>query len=718
LLFNADMTDDTHQLVGRVAPCAPSDGRSVGGGAHGVTRPTCLRKALGFLFFAVLASTGVAAVDPARHPVPRTHPRLFGSREDLSALARQRPAEYQRMVGVAGNEKADDYSWIISASLVSAIQGDQALAQKVHQRAMKYVNGPIRVGHVTFGTDLVLCGIAYDLCHAAWPEADQRTFHDYVNKTVEANAQSETHVFHNAYYGYKNWGIGVACYACYYENERAPATLRALEEDYRKRAAPALEMAGAGGGWAEGYYIHYWLYEWLFFCEVARRCEGADYYALAPAFFRNRAVASMFETFPGLREYHSRRCVPMGDGGGANFGGDRDKTLAARRILANYYHDDPAHQVVHTFDEITPRCAVGEFAYKDFLWHDTHLPGADLKSFKLSHYSPGPGFVYARSSWEDDATYFFFKCGDRFTAHQHLDVNHFIIYKHEELAGDGGHYDDFGTAHDVNYHLRSIAHNTVLVLDPAERWRENIRAGRVTGNDGGQNYPWPHHNGAMADVADWEKQRSLGDIADMLAFEDRGDYLYVAGDATRAYSARKLELFTRQIVYVRPNTFVIFDQVKSKQADFKKTWLLQAMHRPERSGEQLVITNGKGRLFVQTLLPQQPQVRLASGADLYRYDGQEFPPSRARGAAPECRVEISPSQPNLEDFFLHVLTTGDERTTSVPVARVDLRDQRLQVTVGGVEIGFERTGIGGQITLNGKQTPLGGKIQSSAGRAP
>ena len=93
-------------------------------------------------------------------------------------------------------------------------------------------------------------------------------------------------------------------------------------------SGPALELAGAGGGWAEGYYIHYWLYEWLFFCEAARWCEGVDYYAAAPAFYRSRAVASMFESYPGIGTYNSRRAVPIGDGGGRTFGGDRDRLLA------------------------------------------------------------------------------------------------------------------------------------------------------------------------------------------------------------------------------------------------------------------------------------------------------------------------------------------------------------------------------------------------------
>jgi hypothetical protein len=395
----------------------------------------------------------------------------------------------------------------------------------------------------------------------------------------------------------------------------------------------------------------------------------------------------MFETYPGIGEYNSRRCVPMGDGGGRTFGGDRDKTLAARRILVSRFRDDTVDQAVHSFNETTPRCSVGNYAYKDFLWHDASLPKGELKDFPLSHLSAGPGFVYARSSWDEDATYFFFKCGNRFTAHQHLDVNHFLIYKHAELAGDGGHYDEFGTLHDVNYHLRSIAHSTMLVLDPEEHWPA-IRAGEVTANDGGQHHNWKHHNGGVADPADWAQQKEQLHIADLLACEDEGDYLYLTGDATRAYSPAKLSRFVRQIVYLRPDTFVIFDRVKSARPEFKKTWLLQAMHVPEKAGQQMVITNGKGRLFVQTLLPTEPELRLISGDDLYKVNGRAYPPRRTTGLAPECRIEVSPPHAAAEDFFLHVLTAASADTTTVPVANVQIEGPRVIVNIGAAKLQF------------------------------
>ncbi len=639
------------------------------------------------------------------HSVPREHPRLLGSREELKKLAQERPQAYQRVVAVARQSGGDDYSKMISMALVCAIEGDRSLGPAAVAKAMKYINGPIRKGHVTFGTDLALCAIVYDLCYDCWTGEQRAIYHEYMNKTVEANVQSETHVFHNAWYGYKNWGIGLACYATYYENPRAPEYLRMLQEDWHRRAAPALELAGAGGGWAEGYYINYFLYEWLFFCEVARHCEGLDLYADAPQFFRHRAVASMFETYPGIGTYNSRRSIPMGDGGGRTFGGDRDKTLSARRILVNHFRDDPEHQVVQAFNETTPRSSVGTYAYKDFLWRDPSVTQSDLSEFRLSHVSPGPGYVYARSSWDEGATYFFFKCGDRFTAHQHLDVGHFLIYKYEELAGDGGHYDEFGTTHDVNYHLRTIAHNTILVHDPAETW-PGIRAGTVTGNDGGQHHNWPHHNGAVADPAQWQRERSLYDIADLLAFENTGAYVYVAGDGTRAYAPQKLSCFTRQIVFVRPDTFIIFDRVCSTKPEFQKTWLLQAMKPPTQAGTQLVVTNGKGRLFLQTLLPENPQVRLATGTDLYTYGGHSYPPSRNTGPAPECRIEISPSEPRAMDYFLHVLKATGAEESNGPSATATVDAGQVRVTVGAVTITFNLPKVGGTFELAGHKANL------------
>jgi hypothetical protein len=663
---------------------------------------------LAFVYWTVFCP---AAAFSARHPVSREHPRLLGTREYLQELARQRPEAYSRVVEMVTQREGGDHERMVSMSLMYVIEGDEEMGKQAVKLAMRYVNDPIRVGHVRFGDDLANTAIVFDLCYPCWSEEEREKYYQYFSATVDSNVTSETSPFHNAWYSYKHWGYGLAAYATYYENERSPKILAQIEEEYRSRVVPAFRLAGDGGGWAEGHYVNYWTYEWMFFCDVALRCEGVDYFAMSPEFMGQRAVASMFEAYPWRGEHNSRQAIPMGDGCGRIPGNDRDKTLSARRILVNRFRDDPVHQVVHAFNEITPVSCMVVNAYKDFLWRDPTVKKGELKSFKLSHISKGPGYVYARSSWDDDATYFFFKCGDRFTAHQHLDNGHFLIAKYGELAADGGQYDAWNSEHEVNYLVRSIAHNTILVKDPGETWPA-IRLGKVTGNDGGQHHDWPHHNGAVEDAAAWEKDRRLYDIADMLAFEDRGLYLYVAGDCSRSYRPAKLEYFTRQIVYLRPSTFVIFDRVKATQPGFEKTWVLQAMKTPAGQRSNLVITNGRGRLFVQTLLPRDHKVKINSGADNYAYDGKNYPPGRKFGEDPECRVEISPAKSQAVDYFLNVLTAADSATGSVPQAVAEETDREVKVTIGGTRLVFTKDQVGGEIGIEGSRMIFAREIVS------
>ena len=162
-----------------------------------------------------------------------------------------------------------------------------------------------------------------------------------------------------------------------------------------------------------------------------------------------------------------------------------------------------------------------------------------------------------------------------------------------------------------------------------------------------------------------------------------------------------MDCFTRQIVFLRPATFVIFDRVCSKNAGFKKTWLLQAMKVPVQADEHLIITNGKGRLFVQTLLPENQEVRLIWGSELYSYGGRNYPPARDTGPAPQWRIEVSPSEQNKSDFFLHVLTATDSSIDSVDKATINIVPREVRVSIGQTTINFTTSAIGGGIELLG-----------------
>jgi len=170
--------------------------------APGIPAMKCWTTAIPSLSrLSVLVSGGFLAatlVAEDRHPIPAEHPRVFGSRAELQALANQRAEEYHRMLAVARRSGADDHAAMVSQSLVAAIEHDADLGRQAKQRALKFVDGPIRVGHVTFGHDLALCALAYDLAFEWWTAEERERFHSYFNRTVDANVQSETHVFHNA----------------------------------------------------------------------------------------------------------------------------------------------------------------------------------------------------------------------------------------------------------------------------------------------------------------------------------------------------------------------------------------------------------------------------------------------------------------------------------------------------------------------------------------
>jgi len=644
----------------------------------------------------------------SRRTVPKEHPRLLGTQQRLQALAQERASSFKAMEEIARKGNGDDNNRIASMALVSCIQGDAALGKQAVKLVMPYVNGPIKVGHVTFGADLAICGLVFDLCHDAWTPAERTKFIEYYNQTCDANVKSESAPFHNGYYGYKNWGIGIAGYATYHENSRAPEHLRVLEADFKARAAGCLDLAGDGGGWAEGQYCIYWQQSWMIFSEIARICEGVDYYAMAPKFFGHRAIANMFEMFPGKEQFDLNRPCPMGDGGYGTYAGFSDMSIITRRILCGYYRADPAHQAVQAYNMLTPHNTIPDYSWLDFLFNDASIPAGDLKGFKLSHYSPGPGYVFARSSWDENSTYLFFKCGDRFTAHQHLDVGHFMLSKQDQLLGDGGVYTNFCDDHVCNYYLRSIAHNTMLVYDPSEKFPDGIRAGPRSTNDGGQHYNFMpvSHNAGLEDVEGWNKNKKLFDIADMLAYDDQRAWMYAAGDCTRAYSDKKLDFFTRQIVFIRPATIVIFDRVQAKNPNFKKTFLLQAMKTPTGGGANLEVVNGKSKLFIQTLLPAETEVKLNSGAKLYSYGGENHPAkSEPSGPVPQCRIEISPKSANAMDCFLVVLTATDSTVQSVPQATVK-NGSEVTVTVGNATVKFQTGSVGGSVDVGGTRGSL------------
>jgi hypothetical protein len=267
-----------------------------------------------------------------------------------------------------------------------------------------------------------------------------------------------------------------------------------------------------------------------------------------------------------------------------------------------------------------------------------------------------------------------------------------------------------------------VAHNSVLVYDPAEKffWSDNLLP---ASNDGGQRMDSSRYWNTIRSPEDWNRTRDLWDLGSMLVVDHvPGQYHYALGDASNAYAREKLRRFTREILYLpRPGVLIVFDHVVSTNPSYRKAWLLHGVNQPAvdqdvGAGMQAAqdfcnattfrFADGSGELLIHSLLPKERVVtrRGGKGNEFYTPgddhggawgSGESWPLDPAEGgplpADPKLRrmwklfwgedfnkllssnrknvvpgnwrVEVSAALPAEEDFFLHVLEIGSRGKT-------------------------------------------------------
>ena len=624
------------------------------------------------------------------------HPRLFGPLDELRALAQSKPAAYQAI-------KSDDLirDSIEAAGIVQALDGLTPEQRAPYlQTALENSERGATNQHQDSWVWMEQVALTFDFFHDQLTPAQRQQMIDWLNVQLNSFKEDESG-FHNSILPKIYTYLRVA-YATRGENPRADEFRDKAIALYENKVVPILNMFGAGGGFTEaGWYARYSMWSLVRALELARRVEGYDGFAKAPRFFYQRLAYELFQAYPGLWIYGAPRYSVEGDGSYL-YGSHSEAARHSRMILEQYFRGSTLSRLSTGTrgKPSNPQAAMINFLYQEPTG-DT-LP---LENAPLAHLQSGVGNVYARGDWSDDATWFRFNCGPYFTGHQHLDVGNFEIFRREPLATESGEYIDFSSSHSINWLMRSIAHNTILVFQPDEKFPlrgDTFRdGGRVPyANDGGQNkiWEWP-----VGDLDRWLKQRDQFERGDIIAYRNAPQWMYVACDGTRAYIPSKLKRWTRQIVFVRPDVFVICDRVQSTRADYQKTWLLHSSVEAKIAGQTATIAPEKARLTVQTLLPEKASLQTVQG---YNYQGQSFPEQHSgqSDAAPQWRLEVSPSDAHETDVFLHVLSTSD-----TPVVATLVRENgRIGARIGATQVLFNAPDaansnpIGAAIVMDGK----------------
>ncbi len=280
-------------------------------------------------------------------------------------------------------------------------------------------------------------------------------------------------------------------------------------------------------------------------------------------------------------------------------------------------------------------------AWKRLLWDDPDVEPADLSTLPLHCHHDGIGMVTMRSGWNRDATFAAFVSGDFVGYHDWPSANIFYISKQGSLAVDASIYDNrrrmFGQ------HIPADSHNTVLIgrgprmKGQASRWTELGKGSKF-------------------------------DICDISTYEIGENYVYTVGDATRAYGGEARRFF-RHVLFLLPDTFVIYDSIQANDARTPVRWLIHGVKRPvlDPQARRMTFTDGTGRLLVRTLLPRE--VRYVEDIGSYSGNGHT-----GFGVA----VESARSAQDME--FLHVLHCGATPFS----ASLDGR-RGVRITAGGTQ---------------------------------
>lgn len=150
--------------------------------------------------------------------------------------------------------------------------------------------------------------------------------------------------------------------------------------------------------------------------------------------------------------------------------------------------------------------------------------------------------------------------------HSHADQNTFVIHaRGRVLAADSGYYDYYGSPHWQDWYKQTRAHNAITF-------------------DGGQ--------GQLHDTMDAKGR--------IVRFEHHADYDIVTGDATAAYGDA-LTRAVRSIVYLRPDTVLVYDSLASKTPRTWE-WNLHALSRMKDLGPRELEVEQEGvRMCVRLL---------------------------------------------------------------------------------------------------------------------
>jgi len=576
-----------------------------------------------------------------------------------------------------------------------------------------------------YSTSRVHATLAWDWLYNDFTESERRSYMSRLIRVIDKVVKARPSIYREnmsgyttGFYGVRNclWFIGCTAYGTGIETELVNEWLVWGHDENRKLLEYRKKARGDDGGGASstlGYVFgaYPWAEQNFFYTWLSATGENIAPDWPGSAMLANYIIWNWIAADPEPLEFGY---------------GDTPHTSNRLPISRLYTH---MANIRHLHGEAAPQAAALARHIQGILPRQSYSSTWFIYPFLLSKMDSSPepfkpenlpnarhfdnmGQIFMRSGTGKDDTYCLFSCGGALTQHRHYDALNFVIYHRGFLALDSGtRYKEFDNGqHLANYFAQTVAHNCVVIHQPGEP-PARYWGGTVVGNHGGQH-------------------KQLGSI--VRAFETNRDYVYIAGDATRCYqhggrnnSPEKCSLVTRQIVFLIPNHFVIFDRVVATEASYRKDWLIHSAHKPKISDKTIRADHRDGRMFCKTLLPADAILTPVGGP------GKEFIAAGRNwdivsgGLKPESlalmgqwRVEVTPGRTSKSDVFLHVIQVGDRQLKAMGETRLlkigNKCGVRLTTNDMTWDIRFNSTGeLGGYIKRSGGSRRIDTKLATT-----
>jgi hypothetical protein len=242
------------------------------------------------------------------------------------------------------------------------------------------------------------------------------------------------------------------------------------------------------------------------------------------------------------------------------------------------------------------------------LWGDPDLAPLDPATLPTTRLFPTSGHVVMRSDWTEGATFATFRCGrfgeiDGAWGRNNADNLSFTIRKKGPLAIDSGpvhgqnpqhlkFLDTAGGDSQIssigNYGRQTIAHNSITI--GAKEYVHLDGPGKPSGTvarRGGQCVLQ-----AKEWWARWGFQGPQEDFAEgrVTAYRTHPLYDYACGDAFHSYPPGMVDEITRQFLYLKPDTFVVYDRIVVADPAEIPCWMLHSLREPRASGREGALT--------------------------------------------------------------------------------------------------------------------------------